>query len=66
MGELSIILGDLRSFVQELNTIFEKHMWEGVALVLLAIYGPLYLRYLIRWACRGKKESQLDGSKAWG
>jgi hypothetical protein len=65
MGELSIILSDLRSILHELNTVFEKHMWEGVGLVLLTIYGPLYLRYIFRWVCQGKKRRRLDDSKAW-
>lgn len=58
MGELNIILS-------ELNIILEKHMWEGVGLILLVIYGPIYLRYLFRWVCQGKKGRRFDDPKVW-
>ncbi len=60
MGELSIVLG-------RLNVVLEKHTWEAVALVLLLIYGPVFLRYLFRWACQGSsKGRRFDDSKVWG
>jgi|WetSurSiteA1Bulk_404760.scaffolds.fasta_scaffold117563_2 hypothetical protein len=59
MGELNIVLS-------RINIVLEKHTWEAVALVLLLIYGPVFLRYLFRWACQGNKGRRFDDSKAWG
>jgi len=59
VGELNIIL-------RELNIILEKHLWEAVGLILLIIYGPLYLRHLSRWVYQGNKGRRFDDSKVWG
>ena len=65
MGEIGIILSDLNTILRDLNIILEKHMWEGVGLVLLSLYGPVYLRYLFRSVLQYRKRKQFEDSNVW-